>query len=147
MSPEPAQTIVSSFVAGISSATLTLFGVSYFSLLWGLIGAVVMLFFTPSQPQDPSLTPMMNKIRVVGTVMASAFTGAILSDLLLILFAMLLKATATMVLAPEVSDKLHLVFAFVVGAGAKRFLGSIILAALAKIGGGSDPARSEGDTK
>lgn len=112
------QSGVATFASGLSSGAIALFGVSYLGLLWALIGAIVSLMFTPPQSRKAALF----------AVIGGMFTGAALGDLAIVLLQSWIHV------ADVVADKLHIGVAFVVGAGAKQFLGKIIELALLKLG-------------
>jgi hypothetical protein len=119
MVTEPAQSTVATFASGLSAGALALFGVTYLGLLWALIGAVVSLMFTPPQSRGLAL------VAVVGGM----FTGAVLGDIA-VLAVVLAFPSAPLAL----TSKIHLGFAFIIGAGAKRILGALIEMLVKRIG-------------
>lgn len=123
MVPEPAHSAVQIAVAGFSAAVLTITGVTFHGLLWGGIGALVMLMITP--PSDRG--------RALLAVACGAVTGAVLSDLLI---GLLLGMTSV---SEKNAESMHLGAAFLIGGGFKRIFSAgidMLVARMAAKGGG-----------
>lgn len=105
MPPEP--TTTKAIVTGLSGVAMSLLGVDYYSLIWGMVGALWALFLT---------TERMGRIRSVIYIALSTLIGA---------------AVGTGVVSFMSSDSraLLIVFSLVVGFGAQR-----IVTALLKVG-------------
>jgi hypothetical protein len=113
MVPEPAQSTVSTFAAGLSAGAIALLGVTYYGLLWALIGAVVSLLFAPRQTRGQALA----------AVIGGMFGGAVISDLVVYVIDG----------SGKMPQAVHLAVAFVSGAGLKQILSAAIDALVGRI--------------
>jgi hypothetical protein len=104
MVPEPTHSAVQVAIAGFSATILSITGVTFHGLLWGMLGALVALLITP--PQDRG--------KAVVAVFCGALCGAVLSDLGLSL------AVGLTGLSEKTAESMHLGAAFLIGGGAKQ---------------------------
>jgi hypothetical protein len=96
-------------VVGISAETIAIIGVPSLALLWGLVGAIAMVVFTPAE----------SKSRVVATVLVSGLVGAAGGNW----FAEFAGG----------GKSLMILAAMIAGAGAKTLLSIAITAAASRI--------------
>lgn len=120
---EPAQSFIGAVAAGLSAGALSLFGVSYFGILWALFGALVGVMFSP--PQD--------RKQVLAAVIGGTLMGAVLGDLGMALLLVMVGDTSVLKALPDVTKGLHLGVSFIIGAGAKLFLGAMLSAIVNRI--------------
>ncbi len=116
MVPEPASSAVQVIVAGISATIFTITGVTFHGLLWGMLGAIVMLMMTPPQERG----------RAIFAVFCGAVCGAVLSDMLLGV------ATAFAGVPDKTAESMHLGSAFIIGGGFKQIFSAMIAWAVAR---------------
>jgi crotonobetainyl-CoA:carnitine CoA-transferase CaiB-like acyl-CoA transferase len=69
--PDPTSASLAALAAGLSTVTLALFGVDYYSLLYALIGALLAL----------ARSEQMGRGRAVAYVLLATLTGAVLGNL------------------------------------------------------------------
>lgn len=121
MVPEPTHSAVQIAVAGFSATVLTITGVTFHGLLWGALGALVMLMMTAPQERGKALL----------AVFCGALCGAVLADMALA------ALTSFAPLPDKTAESLHLGAAFIIGGGSKQIFSALIARFVTKIGGGS----------
>lgn len=113
VAPEPTSA-VQSLIAALSAMILSLLGVTFHSLLWGMLGALVALIFANPIP----------KAQAVTSVFCGMLCGAVLADTFVSLI---------LVAVPEkTAEGLKLGVAFLIGGGAKELFSAGIALLVSK---------------
>ena len=116
--PEPAASAVHAVAVALSALTMSLLGVDYYSLVWGMVGAHLALFHAQET---------MGRIRSVIYIALSTLVGAAVG-------------TGTLSFFSSESRALLIVVSMVGGFGAQKIVTALLSAGLARIektGGGS----------
>lgn len=114
---EPTTAIIAAWAAILSGVTMAVFGVDYYSLLYGMVGAMLALHQAETMP----------RLRAVLFVLLSTLVGSALGNAALNFFG--------------ASNKGMLFVGCIVGgAGAQIFINGLLKAALARIGANADEA-------
>lgn len=110
--PEPTTIAAGTAVAAISGVTLALFGVDYYSLLYGMVGALLAL----------GSSPATGRVRAVVFVFLSTLIGAAVGNVAVELLAS--HSRALLILGSVVG-----------GAGAQKLVAAALNAVLGRISG------------